>query len=78
MVSFYSDAERLHALGLYAPGDPRGSSEEPRCGACGCTDNDACEGPCYWMPDHLAADYGYQWLCSSCWESLAFGSAGDA
>ena len=41
--------------------DPVGETEGPdtvrRCRVCGCTDDQACEGGCYWVEDDL---------CSSC------------
>lgn len=45
--------------------DPEGLDElddGPACRVCGCTENDACEGGCWWVPDPtLEGD-----LCSAC------------
>jgi hypothetical protein len=36
--------------------------DEPACRVCGCTDEAACEGGCWWVPDpYLEGD-----LCSAC------------
>ena len=36
-----TDTNRLHALGLYAPGDPPGHTEQA-CRLCGCTEYNPC------------------------------------
>lgn len=48
------DAEQLDA-------DPLADDETPRCVRCGCTDDAACEGGCYWVPNAQMHD-----LCSAC------------
>lgn len=40
--------------------------DEPACRVCGCTENAACPGGCWWVPDpELAGE-----LCSACVEDL--------
>lgn len=54
-------ADRLHAIGLIAPGDPVDIVVEESCDVCGCTDNDACVNElgeaCYFVQPGL---------CSAC------------
>ncbi|WP_405924910.1 hypothetical protein [Streptomyces sp. NBC_00035] len=43
------------------PPPPPGAEDEGRCVRCGCTENAACEGGCYWVPNRQLVD-----LCSAC------------
>lgn len=47
------ELQRLRAL--------HGSDQVAHCARCGCTDDRACEGGCYWVPNALMQD-----LCSAC------------
>lgn len=75
------DVDRLHSMGLYAPGDPPGPVDDSRCGRCGCTDNNACwdeyeAQPCYFMDDYTAQQAGFSALCSRCYWVLLGVSVG--
>lgn len=46
---------------LPAPSVHLDDEDEARCSRCGCTQNVACEGGCYWVPNRQMID-----LCSAC------------
>lgn len=47
------------ALRIVSPDQP--DENQARCWLCGCTDDDACAGGCYWVPNGLMVD-----ACSNC------------
>ncbi|MFE5853581.1 hypothetical protein ACFQ61_10255 [Streptomyces sp. NPDC056500] len=60
LTGFRSEAIRQHLaahLGAVFPALSKG----PECARCGCTENDACLGPCSWVPNSLMVN-----LCSGC------------
>lgn len=50
------------------------AGDEPACRICQCTENQACPGGCYWVPDPLQAGE----LCSACLELAEAQAAGLA
>lgn len=51
------EADRLHAFGY---GPTAAAVDMRRCRGCGCTDDYACPGGCWWVADDL---------CNRCWAS---------
>ena len=61
-------AEQLRDLfaAYVARRDGQEQTDEAACQVCGCTENHACEGGCWWVPNPLGVD-----LCSACVHSIA-------
>ncbi|WP_405925476.1 hypothetical protein [Streptomyces sp. NBC_00035] len=54
-------AELPAIMSVLTPNTTPGAEDEGRCVRCGCTDNAACEGGCYWVSNLQLVD-----LCSAC------------
>lgn len=68
-------AEQLRDLfaAYVARRDDQAQTDEAACQVCGCTENHACEGGCWWVPNPLGVD-----LCSACVHSIAALADGEA